>query len=73
MTATLSVEAVQESVADVCPTALVARPVGVEGGVVSGQAAVAMFAVAVPETFPAASTAATPSKYVVPHERPVKL
>ena len=40
MTPTLSVEAVQESVAWSAPTALVARPVGVDGGVVSGQAAV---------------------------------
>ena len=57
----LSVEAVHERVAEVAATALVARPVGVEGGVVSVQAAAATFAVAVPETLPAASTAATPS------------
>ena len=70
MTPTLSVEAVQDSVAAVWPTPLVARPVGVEGGVVSagggggggpGHAAVATFAVVVPEALPAASTAATPS------------
>ena len=66
MTPTSSVDAVHERVATVWPIALVARPVGVEGGVVSGgggggQAVVATFAVAVPETLPAASTAATPS------------
>ncbi len=43
------------------------RSLGAEGGVVSGggggggHVAVATFAVVVPETFPAASTAATPS------------
>ena len=61
MTPTLSVEAVHERVAAVWLTALVARPVGVEGGVVSGQAVVVTLFVAVPETLPAASTAATPS------------
>ena len=61
MTATLSVEAVHERVAEVASTALVASPVGVDGGVVSGQAAVVTLLVAVPETLPAASTAATPS------------
>ena len=51
---------VHESATDVWPTELGTSPVGVEGGVVSGQAAVVTFVVAVPETFPAASTAATP-------------
>ena len=66
MTATLSVDAVQDRVAAVWPTPLVASPVGVDGGVVSGGGgggghdAVATFAVAVPEALPAASTAATP-------------
>ncbi len=61
MTPTLSVDAVQESVAEVSVTALVDRPDGVDGGVVSGQSAVATSVEAVPETLPAASTAATPS------------
>ena len=61
VTAVSSLDAVHESATDVWPIALVLRPVGVEGGVVSGQAAVVRLLVAVPETFPAASTAATPS------------
>ena len=36
----MSLDADHESVAVLCPTALVARPVGVDGGVVSGQTAV---------------------------------
>ena len=61
MTATLSVEAVQDRVAPVWPTPLVARPVGVDGGIVSEHVVVVTLFVAVPETLPAASTAATPS------------
>ena len=71
MTPTLSVEAVHERVAEVAATALVARPVGVEGGVVSAQAVVVTLFVAVPETLPAASKATTPSVYVVPQVSPV--
>ena len=40
ITPTLSLEAVQDSVIEVWPTALVASPVGVDGGVVSPQAPV---------------------------------
>ena len=55
MTPTLSVDAVHESVIDVCPIALVASPVGVDGGVVSGQALVLIAVVACADLLPAAS------------------
>ena len=45
----MSVEAFQERVIEFWPTALVARPVGVLGGVVSVQAAVCWLVVAVVE------------------------
>ena len=71
VTATLSEDAVQESVVDVCPTALVVSPVGTDGAAVSGQAVVVTAFVAVAETFPAASSAATPSVYDVAQFSPV--
>ena len=55
MTPTLSVDAVHDSVTPVPVTALVESPVGVEGGVVSGQALVDAVCVAVPDVLPAAS------------------
>ena len=70
MTDTLSVEGAQERIADVAPTALVTRPVGVDGAVVSGHAVVVTFVVAVVDTLPAPSTAATPTVYAVPQVRP---
>ena len=70
-TPTLSDEADHDNVAEVCPTALVARPVGVDGAEVSGHAVVITFVVAVADTLPAASTAATPSVYEVPQSMPV--
>jgi hypothetical protein len=51
----LSVEAVHESVSELWPTPLVASPVGVDGGCVSGHALVELETLAVPDTFPAAS------------------
>jgi hypothetical protein len=66
----LSLEAVQESVIEVWPTALVVSPVGVEGGVVSpGQAAVDALIDAFALWFPAASNASTAMVYAVPQLR----
>jgi hypothetical protein len=67
----LSLDAFQASVADVCRTALAASPVGVDGAAVSGHAAVVTLLVAVLETLPAASTAATPRVYAVPQVKPL--
>jgi hypothetical protein len=55
---------------DDCPTPLVDNPAGTDGAVVSGHAAVAAFTDATADTFPAASTAATPNTYDVPHDNP---
>ncbi len=70
MTDTLSVEGLHERVADAAPIALVTRPDGVDGAVVSGHAVVVTVVVAVVDTLPAPSTAATPTVYVVAHVRP---
>ncbi len=70
-TPTLSDDADHDNVAEVCPTALVASPVGVDGADVSGHAVVVTVVVAVADTLPAASSAATPSVYDVPHSMPV--
>jgi hypothetical protein len=52
----LSLEAVQDSVIEVWPTALVASPVGVDGGVVSpGHALVDIVVLVCAEWLPAAS------------------
>jgi hypothetical protein len=67
----LSVDGVQLSVADVWPMLLARRPVGTEGGVVSGHGDVDCVVVAVVDAFPTASTAATPTTYDVPQTRPV--
>ncbi len=61
MTPTSSVDAVHDNGTDVWPALPAESPVGVDGGVVSEQAAVVTLVVAVPETLPAASKAATPS------------
>jgi hypothetical protein len=66
----LSTDAVHDSEIDVWPTELVDNPDGVEGGVVSGHADVCCVTVAIADTFPAASTAVTPSVYDVPQLRP---
>jgi hypothetical protein len=57
----LSVEAVHDSVADVWVTELAARPLGVDGGCVSVHEDVERETLAVPDTLPAASKAATPN------------
>jgi hypothetical protein len=66
----LSPDAVHDSVIDVSPTALVDNPDGVEGGVVSGHEDVCWPTVAIADTFPAASTAATPRVYDVRQVNP---
>ncbi len=71
MTPTLSVDAFQDSPAEVSPTPLAVSPVGVDGADVSGHAEVVTLVAAVPDTLPAASSAATPRLYDVPQERPV--
>ena len=52
---------IHDNATDVWPVPLDDRPVGVEGAVVSGHATVVTLVVAVADTLPAASTAATPS------------
>ena len=47
------------------------KPVGADGAVVSGQAAVAALSVGLVDRLAAASNASTPSVYVVPQVRPV--
>jgi hypothetical protein len=61
VTPTLSDDAFHESVIEVCPTPLVARPVGADGADVSEHASVDTLFVAVAELLPAASWADTPS------------
>jgi hypothetical protein len=69
----LSVDAVHESGIEVVVAPGAARPVGAVGGDVSGHADVDAVIVARVETFPAASTAWTPSVWLVPHVRPVNV
>jgi hypothetical protein len=70
----LSVEAIHESVAPVCVTALEASPAGLLGAVASPpQAVVVAVKFALLETLPAASKAATPSVYALPQTSPVKV
>src|SRR4029077_11344615 len=71
VTPTLSVDAVQDSVAPSAVTADDTRPVGADGAVVSGQAAVVTVSVGRVEVLPAASNACTPSTWLAPQERPV--
>ncbi len=61
MTPMSSVDAVHDNGTDVWPAVPVDNPDGVDGGVVSGHAAVVTFFEAVLEMLPAASTAATPT------------
>ena len=70
MTPTLSVDAVQERLTLVWLLPVCARPVGVDGGVVSVHADVEAVTVALPETFPAASFASTASVCDVLQVRP---
>src|SRR5947199_224051 len=65
VTPTLSVAAA-DAAAGVVVVAVVVRPVGADGAVVSGQVAVAAVIVERPETFPEASKACTPSVWLVP-------
>jgi hypothetical protein len=69
----LSVEAVQENgiVVEVAPEA--ARLDGADGALVSGHGAVEAVRVERVDTFPAASNACTPSVWLVPQARPVKV
>ena len=72
----LSVDAVHESVRDVCVIDDAERLVGVEGGVVSGGGGfcvVAFMGVLMGEVFPDESTAKTSYEYVVEGERPESL
>jgi hypothetical protein len=69
----LSVEAFQETVMDVWPMPLVDTPVGVDGGVVSGHAAVVPATVVLAERLPAASYASTASVYEVPQASPLRV
>ncbi len=57
----MSVDAFHVSVRPVCVTLEVASPVGIDGGVASGQAVVATMTVAFAERLPAASDASTAS------------
>src|SRR4029077_3860897 len=71
VTPTLSVDAVHDSVAVVAVIAEETSPVGAEGAVVSGQAAVETVSVGRVEMFPAASNACTPSTWLAPQLSPV--
>ena len=70
-TPTLSDEADHDNVNPVCDTPLVTNPDGTDGGEISEHAEVAPLTDAVPDTFPAPSTAATPNVYDVPHDNPL--
>ena len=72
MTPTLSVDAVQEAAIVVVVPPVLASPVGADGAVVSGHAAVEAVTLVRAELFPAASNACTPSVWLVPQARPVK-
>jgi hypothetical protein len=69
----LSVDAVQDAEMDVVVPPVLARPVGADGGVVSGHAEVEAVSDVVAETFPAASNARTPSVWPVLHANPVNV
>jgi hypothetical protein len=76
VTPTLSVDALHDSESDVWVAELTARPDGVVGACVSpdgAHAEVAADSVVRVDVFPAASYAATPNVYVVPHASPVKV
>jgi hypothetical protein len=69
----LSVDADHDSVIVVPVNALRVSELGADGAAVSAHAAVAALSVLLVETLPAASAASTPSVYVVPHVRPLKV
>jgi hypothetical protein len=65
----LSVAAFHESPIELCPTLVITNPVGVEGATESTKhAEVVKAMLEVADTLPAASTAATPSVYDIPHD-----
>ena len=66
----MSVDADHDNDNEDGPTPLVTKPDGTDGATVSGHAEVAPLTDAIPETLPAASTAATPSVYDVPQVSP---
>jgi hypothetical protein len=69
----LSLDAFQFSIKLVWPTFAAARPVGVVGGFVSGQAVVVTRAPVFPEWLPAASYASIARLYEVLQARPEKI